>query len=285
MQITGFVRRLSYSPVVGAGIRRLGLRRVMQRAYAALQGNPASVELSLHGITAVFSVRTPHELRCVEGAWFSENAMLAKVVSSLHPGDVFLDVGSNLGLFTIFAAKRVGTDGVVLAFEPETNAYERLLENIRVNRLSNIRPHKMALSQKTGICHLALGDPEAVSQSAHLCDDGCDTEVVECAAFDSLVANINTPVPRVVKMDIEGHEYAALQGMRGALSSPHCTSLFCEIHPRALPTGVAVQEVIGLIQSFGFHVLSRNERFEELHIVATKGPAEPSREELKKTRC
>jgi len=66
---------------------------------------------------------------------------------------------SNLGLFTIFAGKQVGPDGAVLAFEPEANAHERRwLENIRVNRLSNVRPHKTALSQKTGIRHLASGD-------------------------------------------------------------------------------------------------------------------------------
>jgi FkbM family methyltransferase len=277
MQITETMKRLSYSPLIGNCIRRLGLRRAMQRAYATFRGNPASVALSLHDLTAVFSARTPHELRCVEGAWFSEKAMLAKVLSSIHPGDVFLDVGSNLGLFTIFAGKQIGPDGVVLAFEPETNAHERLLENIRVNGLSNVRPHKTALSQQTGIRHLALGDPEAVSQSAHLCDDGSGGEVVESTDFDSFVGKMNLPLPQVVKMDIEGHEYAALQGMREALSSPHCRSLFCEVHPRALPSGVAVRDVAGLIRSFGFQVLSIDERFEQIHLVATKRRAELSR--------
>jgi len=93
------------------------------------------VSFSLNALRLFFQLGTPHELRCVEGTWFSEKAMLAKVLSSLRPGDVFLDVGSNLGLFTIFAGKQVGPDGAVLAFEPEANAHERLLENIRVNRL------------------------------------------------------------------------------------------------------------------------------------------------------
>jgi FkbM family methyltransferase len=277
MLIADFLKRFSYSPIIGAGIRRLGLRRVMQRAYAAFRGNPGSVELSLNGLTAIFSTRTPHELRCVEGTWFSEKAMLAKVLSSLRPGDVFLDVGSNLGLFTIFAGKQVGPDGAVLAFEPEANAHERLLENIRVNRLSNVRPHKTALSQKTGIRHLASGDPEAVSQSAHLCDDEAGAEIVESADLDSLIGKMNLPIPQVVKMDIEGHEYAALCGMRGALSSPHCRSLFCEVHPRAMPNGVAAQDVSGLIRSLGFQVLSCDERFEELQIAATKSRVDPSR--------
>src|SRR5260370_4524990 len=203
--------------------------------------------------------------------------MLTKVLSSLHAGEVFLDVGSNLGLFTVFAGKQVGPDGVVLAFEPETIAHERLMENIRVNRLSNVRLHKMALSQRTGVRHLAAGDPEAVSQSAHLCDEESGTEVVESAYFDSLAVKMNLPIPQVVKMDIEGHEHAALQGMRETLSSPYCRSLFFAIHPRALPNGVAVQDVTSLIQSFGFQVLSSDERFEQLQIEATKAEGESSR--------
>jgi len=56
MLIADFLKRFSYSPIIGAGIRRLGLRRVMQRAYAAFRGNPGSVELSLNGLTAIFQL-------------------------------------------------------------------------------------------------------------------------------------------------------------------------------------------------------------------------------------
>jgi len=74
MLIADFLKRFSYSPIIGAGIRRLGLRRVMQRAYAAFRGNPGSVELSLNGLTAIFQLGRRNELRCVEGTWFSEKA-------------------------------------------------------------------------------------------------------------------------------------------------------------------------------------------------------------------
>ena len=139
VQIAEVMKRISYSPWIAGCIRRLGLRKIMQRTYANLRGNPGVIRLSLNGVEAIFSARTPHELRCVEGTWFPEKEMLSGVLSRLRTGDVFLDVGSNLGLFTVFAAKAVGPGGTVVAFEPETVAHNRLTGNIRLNDLRNVK--------------------------------------------------------------------------------------------------------------------------------------------------
>src|SRR5436189_6431842 len=56
----------------------------------------------------------------------------------LRPGDVFVDVGANIGLFTLIAASCVGPKGKVVAFEPTTVTYTRLVENIRLNHLYNV---------------------------------------------------------------------------------------------------------------------------------------------------
>ena len=120
---------------------------------------------------------------------------------------------------------------------------------------------------------LILGDADAVSQSAHLADDSGPSEVVETAEYDWLVANQFLPVPRVVKMDIEGHEFAALKGMSVTLSNPSCAALFCEVHPLALPKGVAAEQVIQLIRSFGFDSIRTWKRSWQLHLVATRETA------------
>lgn len=273
MQIAQQMKRISYSPVIGACIRSLGLRKVMQWAYARVRGNTSTVQFSLSSIEALFSARTPLELRCVEGTWFTETEMLSGVLSRLRPGDVFLDVGSNLGVFTVFAAKAVGPRGTVVAFEPETIARNRLLENIRLNDLQNVKAFKMALSDTRAKRKLILGDAAAVSQSAHLADDGGPSEVVETANYDWLVANQSLPIPRVVKMDIEGHEFAALKGMSSTLSNPSCVALLCEIHPLSLPTNVEAEQVTQLIQSFGFDSVQTQKRGGQLHCVATRETA------------
>jgi FkbM family methyltransferase len=242
----------------------------MQWIYAKVQRNPGVVRFSLHGVEAVFSARTPVELRCVEGTWFTETEMLSGVLSGLQAGDAFLDVGSNLGVFTVFAAKVVGPEGKVVAFEPETTAQSRLIENIRLNNLQNVTALKLALSDTRATGRLILGDAGGVSQSAHLADDTGPSEVVETADYDWLVANKSLPIPRVVKMDIEGHEFKALRGMSATLSNPACAALFCEIHPLSLPKDVSPEQVVELIRSFGFERVQTKKRSGQLHSIATR---------------
>ncbi len=276
MQIAEGMKRISYSPLIGACIRLFGLRKVMQWTYAKVRGNPGIVKFSLNGVEAIFSARTPLELRCVEGTWFSETEMLSGVLSRLRAGDVFLDVGSNLGVFTVFAAKVVGPAGRVVAFEPETTAHNRLIENIRLNDLHNVRALKLALSDTRATRRLILGDAGAVSQSAHLADDAGPSEVVETADYDWLVANQSLPIPHLVKMDIEGHEFAALKGMSATLANLACAALFCEIHPLSLPKGVSPEQVVELIRSFGFEFIQTKKRSGQLHSVATRETANRS---------
>jgi len=273
MPILEPLRRFTYSPVVAAGLRRLGLRKVLQSAYARLRGNPSLVTLSLQGLEGHFASRTPQELRCIESTWYAEKELLSGVLASLRAGEVFMDVGSNLGLFSVFAAKAVGLAGTVVAFEPESTAYNRLVENVRLNGLQNVRILKLALSDRLGKKKLALGDPGAATQSAHLSEEDGPSEVVDSSDYDSLATDHSFPIPRVVKMDIEGHEFAALNGMRATLSSPSCIALFCEVHPLDLPNGIKIQDIVALIESFGFESVRREDRGEQVHVMATKGQA------------
>src|SRR5207302_584448 len=111
--------------------------------------------------------------------WFSERQMLSRALSALQPGDVFVDVGGNLGMFTIFGAKIVGANGKVIAFEPETVAFRRLQANVELNQLQNVTALQLALSSSCGRRTLVLGEPDAVSQSAHIGDRSDKSEIIE----------------------------------------------------------------------------------------------------------
>lgn len=271
MRVTEAVTLISYSPGVRRCIHRLGLGRFMQRLYALARGNGKVLKLNLNGVEGLFSAQTPDELRCVEGAaLLNEREMLSAIQETLKSGDVFLDVGSNLGIFTVFGGKAVGPQGTVVACEPEKNAHNRLQKNIELNQLTNARLLKCALSDRRSMKRLLLGDPDALGNTAHLSEADGPSEDVRTIDYDSLIEHEGLPIPRVVKMDIEGHEYTALQGMKGALSSPSCVALFCEIHPYALPSGVSVRDVVTLIESFGFESVSTRMRGEEHQVTAMK---------------
>jgi FkbM family methyltransferase len=68
----------------------------------------------------------------------------------LRPGDVFIDVGANVGIYTLIAAIRVGPSGQVIAFEPSTTSYERLVDNVRLNNFPHVSCQKLALSDDEG---------------------------------------------------------------------------------------------------------------------------------------
>jgi len=269
------IRRLAYVPWIASSVSRLRLRRIAQHGYFVLRGRPEVVRLSLNGIEATFAARTPHELRCVEGTWFSEKQMLGRAVSCLQPGDVFVDVGGNLGMFTIFAAKIVGPTGRVIAFEPETIAFGRLQANVALNGLQNVTVLQLALSNSCGAKTLILGEPDAVSQSAHIGDRVGNSEAIETVTYDGLAGRGALPVPHVVKMDVEGHELAALRGMAVTLSDPSCRALFCELHPQFWPTGVSESEIVTVVRSFGFDLLDVEGRSSQLHLAAMKAGRTP----------
>jgi FkbM family methyltransferase len=72
----------------------------------------------------------------------------------LRPGDVFVDVGANIGLFTLIAACSVGPAGRVIAFEPTSVTYARLVDNVRLKGFSNVRCVNSALSDRSGYLDL-----------------------------------------------------------------------------------------------------------------------------------
>ena len=273
IRLADAVGRVSYCPWARWCIHRLGLGRITQSIYAFVRGDGTTLKLKLNGVEGKFLVETPLELRCVEGSMLSEHELLSVIQETLKSGDVFLDVGSNIGIFTVFGAKAVGPRGTVVSCEPCTSTFNRLQKNVELNDLQNVTCLKLALSHTCSIKRLLLNNPDSFGVMAQLSDAGGPSEDVRAADYDSLIEDEGLPIPRVVKMDIEGHEYSALKGMEITLSNPACIALFCEIHPYALPCGVTNRDVIVLIESFGFESVSTRMRGREHHVTAMKPSA------------
>lgn len=125
----------------------------------------------------------------------------------LKLGDAVLDVGANVGVYTLLAASLVGARGRVVSFEPGPLARSRLLENVQLNGLGNVEVHACALGEQTGEVHFL---------------DRCDTTNRMQTQSDLGQSSIRVPVARLDdvvslecalgKMDIEGAEPLALRG-------------------------------------------------------------------------
>lgn len=140
----------------------------------------------------------------------------------LRAGDVFVDCGAHVGFMTLAAARCVGPAGRVIAFEPMPETAERLGQNIRLNGLTNVEVIAKAVSDRSGTAAL------------HSFHEG-DAKDVSLGRLDGKTVRRQTPVQtvrldeaiqppvRLIKLDVEGAELAALRGGRGLLAAcrPH----------------------------------------------------------------
>jgi FkbM family methyltransferase len=141
------------------------------------------------------------------------------IQSHLKPGDTFVDVGANIGAYALVAAKLVGNDGQVIAFEPVTQVRNRLIENGSLNQLYQLKVESLALFDKNTELALHISSKENFGMSsmhAHDEDSG-STEIVQTARLDDYVEDQFINKIDLIKMDIEGAELFALNGMKSTL--------------------------------------------------------------------
>lgn len=155
----------------------------------------------------------------------------------LKPGMTFIDAGANMGLYTVFAAQKVGSRGKVLSVEPSQRELGILRNNIELNGLENVAVFPVALSNREEVLELLVAP---IEKSGHntLGAFGFDTrldhkERVRTVTLDSLVQEQQLRRVDIIKMDIEGGEEAALRGARETIDQYH-PLLFLELSHRSL---------------------------------------------------
>lgn len=147
-----------------------------------------------------------------DGAYEPEVACL---IDAFLPDDgTFFDIGSNWGFFSLLAASRPGFRGTVCAFEPFPPTYADLASMVGQAGLEEaVRCFHLALSDREGTADMGIADG-VLSGIARIVEGGEGT-AVKVAPLDSL----DLPAPDVIKMDVEGHEAAALRGARHTLET------------------------------------------------------------------
>jgi FkbM family methyltransferase len=149
-------------------------------------------------------------------------------------GKVVYDIGAFQGILTLFFARRAAT---VVAYEPQPGSYQRALENVRLNGLHNVVLVNRAVGNQETVMSLvcdprmlgaATGDPGIGTQIKNSLPDAV-TLVVPVVCLDQDIERSGLPVPDFVKIDIEGMELCALEGMRKTLAQfrPY---LYLEMH-------------------------------------------------------
>ncbi len=209
-----------------------------------------------------FVCHTQKERNRASRLFDKEKGTIAWLSRDLRPGDVFYDVGANIGTFTIFAGRRLGDGGRIIAFEPHIPNANSLIENIFLNGLEKqVQLVTAALTDREGYnrfnYHSMYAGASTSQYGRHSYEgqsfDPLFVELKHGCTIDGLCrANVIEP-PDLVKIDVDGLDFEVLDGMRGVLASAD--------RPRAVQIELGTEstpKIMQLCQQLGYELRERH---------------------------
>jgi len=156
------------------------------------------------------------------------------IESSIRPGDVFYDIGANVGSYSLIAAKATANGARIFAFEPSAGPFYDLARNVLLNGCAeSIVPLPLALGSSNG--------PLEVARRA---SDEAGSFPVVSIRIDDLVERFGLPVPTHAKIDTDGHELGVLLGAERTLLRPEWTSVIIELDRGETGRNKAIKSVL-----------------------------------------
>ena len=216
-------------------MRRIGINTAVVADHLPRIG-PVKCRLPNHGVFVLMSEGDDHLVNSIFwNGWeayepetvpfFCRLAMKARCVA---------DIGAHIGFYSLLAAS-TNRNATVLAFEPLQQAYNRLLKNVKANRLSNVNCYNLAVGDTNGtgqLFHVAKGGiPSNSSLSDRFLKRGNEeysAQNIDVVTFDDFVRAQQIPRVDLIKLDTEGTEHLALKGMKKTLQE-HRPTIFCEV--------------------------------------------------------
>jgi FkbM family methyltransferase len=171
----------------------------------------------------------------VTGEW--EAHVTPLFARRLAPGDVCVDVGANIGYYTLLASRIVGARGHVYALEPAPATYAELRDNLELNGVTNVTAIEVAAGADDGSGALYAGPPGNTGQASMQVPTGTlgasidERTDVTVRRLASVVADVHRPRLRLVKIDVEGAEFAVLRGLEPLLEAGAEPDILMELHP------------------------------------------------------
>jgi len=184
------------------------------------------------------------------------------IKKTLKKGDIAVDIGANIGYYTLLFAKLVGETGKVFAFEPEPSNVELIKKNIAINWHRNVVVEQKAISDKSGKIKLySNGSVLAIQNSSNPHKTNRHV-LVDAVSLDDYFKKRRKRID-FIKMDIEGAEYLALKSMRSLLEKNEKIKMIIEFSPCFLKNaGAKPEEYLELLKNYGFALnwVSDNEK-------------------------
>ena len=241
-------------PLVGDALHRLSRAIVPSGTLVPVRvksGIAAGLLLSLDARVAYASFR----------AGTAEPAVQEALRSVIGPGQVFYDMGANIGYFALAVARMVGPEGHVYAFEPDPVNIEQLEVNARLNELDNVTVVMSVVWSSSGSVSFARADAETTPSRGlgHVDHDGegKDSIQVTSVSLDDFIRD--NRAPDLIKSDVEGAEVEVFDGAAATLRS--MPTILCEMHSDG-----AGRELFARFERLGY----RCSWLDDMHVLAQR---------------
>lgn len=178
-----------------------------------------------------------HRPGILSDLWVIEGILFAGEYNPvrLRTDDIVLDVGANIGVFSLLASRKAKT---VISIEPEPENYSILVQNVRRNRRNNVRTIEIAASAAEGL--LKISGTGGLAQVSQLGRD------VRAATLDRILSESRLPNPSIMKVDVEGYELEVFEGFTGFRE---LREIIVEVHSEKIRSAI-----MRILEKEGFNV-------------------------------
>ena len=179
----------------------------------------------------------------------------------LRENDLFVDVGSNIGVYTILSSAHCKSK--TIAIEPIPSTIEILKSNIKLNNIENLVNVKpFGISEKPGKLFFTDSLDSINHVKSKLDDENGNFIEISTDSLDNIIGNVN---PTMLKIDVEGFEKAVIDGGVNTLSNLSLNAIIIELNGCGLNYGYTDEEINSIILSYGFKAYSYNPYTRELN--------------------
>jgi FkbM family methyltransferase len=190
---------------------------------------------------------------------------MSYVLHILSSEDLFIDIGANVGSYTILACAAKGASGY--CFEPVPTTFERLMDNIKINNLSgHVKPLSYCLSDKEGELFFTSNE-NSVNHVVAQNEQSAEVIRVQVLPLDNILKGLS---PTMLKIDVEGFETPVIAGAKATLNNKSLHSVIIELNGSGLRYGFDEEEIINTMKNYGFSTYAYDPFLRELKSLEGK---------------
>jgi len=250
---------------------KIGYSKIGSKIVQRVKQNQANQWFDINGVKMHLDITNPQTWDLRNNKNYEDD--VKKIfLSKIKEGDIVIDVGANIGYFSLLAAKKIGSKGKIFAIEPMKQANNWLKKNLKLNDFKNVEVLEVAIGDKQGT--MKMYKKSESSEMIILDPTISKTDLIMCGeinikTIDNIISQKKIKKVNLLKIDVEGFEYEALLGCKESFKSNKIENIICEIHTTYLKNReIDEQDIYSFIQENNFSIQELSIYAETKHILA-----------------